>query len=141
MRPSATSPPSRRSSPSPPPPTAATVLPQPCAAGRRCLLDGEGNGMLYIDETYPLETATRLITDAATRFNGETCTSVNGVLVEESLYPRLRHALLESFAALRLGDPFHPDTRAGPLFSPGQAGSLRAPLHSEGARRIAGGPV
>jgi len=120
---------------------AASVLHQTFAAGKLCLLDGQGNGMLYVDETYPLETATRLITDAATRFNGETCTSVNGVLVEESLYPRLRHALLESLAALRLGDPFHPDTRVGPLFSAGQAGSLRALLHSEGARLIGGGEV
>jgi len=120
---------------------AAAVLHQTFEAGKLCLLDGQGNGMLYLDETYPLETATRLITEAATRFNGETCTSVNGVLVEESLYPRLRHALVDSFASLALGDPFREGTRVGPLFSAGQAGSLRALLTSDGARLLSGGEV
>jgi len=117
------------------------VLHQSFAAGKLCLLDGQGNGMLYVDETYPLETATRLITDAATRFNGETCTSVNGVLVEESLYPRLRRALLDAFEALEMGDPFRDATQVGPLFSAGQAQSLSLLLQSDGARVIGGGEM
>ena len=120
---------------------AAAVLHQTFAAGKLCLLDGQGNGMLYIDETYPLETAARLITDAATRFNGETCTSVNGVLVDEALFPRLRDALIDSFQSLALGDPFIEGTRVGPLFSEGQAQSLRQLLSSEGARVLSGGEV
>jgi benzaldehyde dehydrogenase (NAD) len=120
---------------------AASVLHQTFAAGKVCLLDGQGNGMLYIDQTYPLETAVRLITDAATRFNGETCTSVNGVLVDEALFPLLRDALLDSFRSLELGDPFVVGTRVGPLFSEGQAQSLRQLLFSEGARVLAGGEV
>ena len=120
---------------------AASVLRETFEAGKLCLLDGQGNGMLYLDETYPLETATRLITESATRFNGETCTSVNGVLVEESLYPRLRQALKDAFAALRFGDPFRDATHVGPLFSAGQAASLRELLGSDGARLRFGGEV
>ena len=120
---------------------AASVLHQTFDAGKLCLLDGQGNGMLYLDETYPLETATRLITEAATRFNGETCTSVNGVLVEASLYPRLRNALIESFGSLPVGDPFQEGTRVGPLFSAGQAELLRSLLCSDGARLLCGGEV
>jgi len=119
----------------------AAVLHQTFDAGKLCLLDGQGNGMLYMDETYPVETATKLILDAATRFNGETCTSVNGVLVEESLYPRLRTALVEAFGALSTGDPFRGGTRVGPLFSEKQAMGLRQSLSTEGARLLVGGTV
>jgi len=120
---------------------AASVLHQTFAAGKVCLLDGQGNGMLYVDETYPLETAVRLITDAATRFNGETCTSINGVLVEEGLFPRLRDALVHSFRSLALGDPFAEGTQIGPLFSERQAQSLLELASSDGARVISGGEV
>jgi len=120
---------------------AAAVLHQTFAAGKLCLLDGQGNGMLYLDETYPVETATRLILDSATRFNGETCTSVNGVLVEPALYPRLRTALVDAFRSLALGDPFREETRVGPLFSESQAESLRRSLSSGGARVLVGGEV
>ncbi len=118
---------------------AASALHQTFAAGKLCLLDGQGNGMLYIDETYPLETATRLITEAATRFNGETCTSINGVLVDEALYSRLRRALVDSFASLTPGDPYLEGTRVGPLFSESQAQGLRQMLSADGARVLVGG--
>jgi acyl-CoA reductase-like NAD-dependent aldehyde dehydrogenase len=118
---------------------AAAVLNQTFLAGKLCLLDGQGNGLLYVDETHPFESSVRLITDAATRFNGETCTSVNGVLVEESLYPRLRGALAASFDSLVLGDPFAPGTHVGPLFSEHQAQFLRQLLSGGDTRVVAGG--
>ena len=120
---------------------ASAVLQQTFAAGKLCLLDGQGNGMLYIDQTYPFEKGVGLITDAVTRFNGETCTSVNGVLVEEALYPRLRDALIASLETLTLGNPYVEGTRVGPLFSQGQAQSLRQLLSEEGARVLSGGEV
>jgi acyl-CoA reductase-like NAD-dependent aldehyde dehydrogenase len=120
---------------------AAAVLNETFAAGKLCLLDGQGNGILYVDETYPLETAARLITDAATRFNGATCTSVNGVLVEETMFRHFQASLVECFEALTVGDPFVAGTRVGPLFSEHQAQSLRSLLSEEHVRTLAGGTV
>jgi acyl-CoA reductase-like NAD-dependent aldehyde dehydrogenase len=120
---------------------AARVLGQTFAAGKLCLLDGQGNGILYVDETYSLEAAVRLITDAATRFNGETCTSVNGVLVEEAMYRHLHASLAESFETLTVGNPFLAGTRVGPLFSEGQAQGLRGLLTEAHFRILAGGGV
>jgi acyl-CoA reductase-like NAD-dependent aldehyde dehydrogenase len=120
---------------------APDVLRQTFAAGKLCLLDGQGNGMLYVDGTCPFESAVRLITDAATRFNGETCTSINGVLVEESLFPQLRDALIASFEAITPGNPYLEGTRVGPLFSESQAQSLRQLLCGEGARLLSGATV
>jgi acyl-CoA reductase-like NAD-dependent aldehyde dehydrogenase len=118
---------------------ASAVLSQTFAAGKLCLLDGQGNGILYVDETYPLEAAARLITDAATRFNGETCTSVNGVLVAETMFRHLQAALVESFEALKVGDPFAAGTCVGPLFSENQAQGLGRILSENGSRILAGG--
>jgi acyl-CoA reductase-like NAD-dependent aldehyde dehydrogenase len=118
---------------------APAVLSQTFLAGKLCLLDGQGNGLLYVDETHPFESSVRLITDAATRFNGETCTSVNGVLVEEALYPRLREALAASFDSLVLGDPFAPETHVGPLFSEQQADLMRRLVAGGTSRVLAGG--
>ncbi|OGF14381.1 MAG: hypothetical protein A2W00_12830 [Candidatus Eisenbacteria bacterium RBG_16_71_46] len=111
-------------------------------AKKLCLLDGQGNGLLYMDESFPLDVAVELITSGATRFNGETCTSINGVLVAERAYPALRDALVESFRALRVGDPSDPATQVGPLFSHKQAQSLALALRGGvQSRLLCGGEV
>ena len=118
---------------------AAAVLNQCFHAGKLCILDGQGNGILYVDGSYPSGAAVRLITEAATRFNGETCTSVNGVLIEDKAYPALKPALVAAFEALALGDPFQAGTQVGPLFSERQADGLRQLLADSRTRNLAGG--
>jgi len=115
----------------------ADVLKDSFLAGKTCLIDGQGNGLLYVDASFPREEALRLITTGVTRFNGETCTSVNGILVERSIYKSLRDDLVSAFRALRVGDPSEASTDLGPLFSPGQADALEEAL--SGTRRLCGG--
>jgi acyl-CoA reductase-like NAD-dependent aldehyde dehydrogenase len=100
---------------------APVVLARAFAAGKTCLIDGQGNGMLYVDDTYPLDEAVRIISKASTRFNGETCTSINGVLVNESIYKSLKEALVDTFQGLRVGHPLGQGIKVGPLFSEQQA--------------------
>jgi acyl-CoA reductase-like NAD-dependent aldehyde dehydrogenase len=121
---------------------ALPVFQQAFAAGKICLLDGQGNGLLYLDRTFPQETAVELITSGATRFNGETCTSVNGVLIEESAYVAVREALVESFRQLRVGSPLEETVQIGPLFSEKQAVGLRRTLQdTPNGRILCGGTV
>jgi acyl-CoA reductase-like NAD-dependent aldehyde dehydrogenase len=111
-------------------------------AGKTCLLDGQGNGLLYVDETFPLQEAVRIITSGATRFNGETCTSVNGVLIEDVAYDALRHALVEAFRHLTVGPPMEPGVQVGPLFSEKQARDLERTLREvRDGRILCGGQV
>jgi acyl-CoA reductase-like NAD-dependent aldehyde dehydrogenase len=111
-------------------------------AKKMCLLDGQGNGLLYVDEGFPVEAAARIITTGGTRFNGETCTSVNGVLAHPSVFEELRDAVVESFRSLRVGHPGDPDTQVGPLFSATQADRLRVALGRETRQRLlCGGDV
>ena len=119
---------------------AMRVLTEAMAAGKHCLLDGQGNGLLYVDDSFPLDEAVRLITAGATRFNGLTCTSVNGVLVHEAAFPALRDALVAAFRALRVGDPRDMSTQIGPLFGPEDAGALARDLRAGApARLLCGG--
>lgn len=115
---------------------AVSVFVRAFAARKMCLLDGQGNGLLYVDEGFCIEEAARLITMGATRFNGETCTSVNGVLAHPSLYASLRDALVNSFGSLRVGHPNAPGTQVGPLFSATQASRLRSSLIGEPHFRV-----
>jgi acyl-CoA reductase-like NAD-dependent aldehyde dehydrogenase len=106
------------------------VLRASYAAGKVCLLDGSGNGLLYVDESFDVERAAEIIRAGATRLNGETCTSINGVLVDPTIHSRLRDAVVEAFGTLRMGDPMEAEVDVGPLFGPRHAealeGSLRA---------------
>jgi len=80
---------------------------------------GRGTGCLHRPDL-PLREGVGLITDAVTRLTAKRALLVNGVLVEEALYPRLRDALIASLETLTLGNPYVEGTRVGPLFSQGQ---------------------
>jgi acyl-CoA reductase-like NAD-dependent aldehyde dehydrogenase len=104
---------------------AQSVLARAFGAGKACLVDGQGNGLLYLDETVPIDEAVALITPGATRYNGQTCTSVNGVLISEKIYRTVRSGLVDAFSDLRVGHPLDADTDVGPVFSDRQAASLQ----------------
>lgn len=115
---------------------ASNILSNAFVAGKKCLVDGQGNGFLYLDDTFPLEDAVRIISMASTRFNGETCTSVNGVLVKETIYRDVEEALVETFQGLRAGHPLAEDVRVGPLFSEQQAIQLVSALRETAAMKV-----
>jgi acyl-CoA reductase-like NAD-dependent aldehyde dehydrogenase len=120
---------------------ALDVLTGSFRARKSCLLDGQGNGLLYVDRGFPVHEAAELVAGAATRFNGETCTSVNGVLAHESLYPELRDALVAAVKQLKVGHPLDPGTRIGPLFSTRQAAVLDERLRMKPHRMVCGGQL
>jgi aldehyde dehydrogenase (NAD+)/aldehyde dehydrogenase len=115
---------------------AMQVLSDTMSAGKICLLDGQGNGVLYVDESFSVAEAVELITSGATRFNGLTCTSVNGALIAERAYPALRDALVAAFGRLVVGDPREPGTQIGPLFNAEHATGLIGDLRPESSARV-----
>ncbi len=112
------------------------------SAGKVCLIDGQGNGMLYVDDTFSIEEAVRIVTSGATRYNGGTCTSINGVLIKDTIYKPFKEALVEAFTNLRVGHPLEQNTQVGPLFSDKQATLLKQNISdSAEARILCGGNV
>ncbi|MEW5800475.1 MAG: aldehyde dehydrogenase [bacterium] len=119
---------------------AQSVFTQAFSAGKICLLDGQGNGLLYLDDTFPLADAVSIITSGATRYNGETCTSINGVLIKDIIYEPVKEALVDSFRNLHLGPPLDQGIHVGPLFSEKQALSLQRIIQETlGAQVLCGG--
>lgn len=115
---------------------ALSVLSNAFEAGKLCLVDGQGNGLLFLDKGVPIQEAVRLITLGATRFNGQTCTSVNGVLVHEDSYDEFREAIVRAVTALRTGHPLDSDVQVGPLFSEEQARALEQLFRSSSGLRV-----
>lgn len=115
---------------------AASVLTRGFSSGKTCLVDGQGNGMVYLDDTFPLDDAVRIITSGATAFNGETCTSINGVLVKDTIYKPFKEALFDAFQALRVGHPLEQGIQIGPLFSEKQARELDKILKDTATHKV-----
>ncbi|MCA9755306.1 MAG: aldehyde dehydrogenase [Candidatus Eisenbacteria bacterium] len=115
---------------------ALSVLNKSFEAGKTCLLDGQGNGLLYVDETFPLGEAVEIIASGSTRYNGETCTSINGVLIAPPVYEELKEALTARFEQFITGDPKDERTDIGPLFSARQALEFRSGLLDQGSHKL-----
>ncbi|HXN05959.1 MAG TPA: aldehyde dehydrogenase family protein, partial [Nitrospiria bacterium] len=110
-------------------------------AGKASLLDGQGNGLVYVDRSFPVDKAIKIITAGAVRYNGETCTSINGVLCHPDIYKRLRNGLSESLGALSVGHPMEAGTDVGPLFSKTQADHIGNLVRSSGGEFLSGGEI
>ncbi|SHK96270.1 betaine-aldehyde dehydrogenase [Pseudonocardia thermophila] len=81
---------------------------------------------------------------AATMLSGQACIAPTRVLVSRRRADEIIDALTEAFAALRVGDPFDPETQVGPLISERQRdrvlGYYRKGVE-EGAKAATGGGV
>lgn len=90
-----------------------------------------------------LDTALPKVVNAGYRKAGQVCTSVQLLLVHESLQAQVEQRLGALVAALPFGDPGDPDTFVGPVISEAAAQRIewwvQAAMES-GARRLAGGP-
>lgn len=120
---------------------AASVLTDSFTHGKVCLLDGQGNGIVYFDDTVSMDEGIDSIVNGATRFNGETCTSINGVLIKENIYEDVKKRLIETFNELPMGHPMKEGVRVGPLFSRKQAAWLKETITGTGAFFCYGGHV
>jgi acyl-CoA reductase-like NAD-dependent aldehyde dehydrogenase len=89
--------------------------------GKAALFDGEGNGWVWVGADACPETTAHLLTAGALRYNGQTCTSVNGALIHPALYSAVKKLLVTSWETLRAGSPFTEGVQVGPLFDAEQA--------------------
>src|SRR5690606_18489722 len=99
-----------------------------------CIVDADpGAGLEHVVE--------RLVFGAYYQ-SGQSCISVQRILVHGSLYPRLRKMLKARVSALRMGDPRDEETVIGPVIDEDAAKRIEswvAAAERKGARRIAGG--
>ncbi len=113
------------------------------ARRKRVALELGGNAAAVVAEDADLEATAARLAPAAYGYAGQSCISVQRILVHRSVYERFRDLFL---AAVRekvvTGDPEAKETVAGPLITAKDADRIQdwvAKAEEGGARRLAGG--
>lgn len=113
------------------------------AAGRKHVtLELGGNAANIVHNDADLDYACRRLAAGAFSFAGQSCISVQRVLVQRGVYSAVRDRLAAAAAALRIGDPADPATELGPMITPEAAARSAAWIHEalqQGARLVTGG--
>ncbi|HJP82654.1 MAG TPA: aldehyde dehydrogenase family protein [Fimbriimonadaceae bacterium] len=117
---------------------AGTVLTKCFEAGKSSLVDGSGNCQVYVHaDQDPIEAAD-LVWKGAIRYNGQTCTSVNGIVVHPDIAEAFADALIERALATEFGTD---NGNVGPLFSSRQALQLEEVVQSSGGEVFRNGKL
>ncbi|MFU8875196.1 aldehyde dehydrogenase family protein [Micromonospora sp. SL4-19] len=104
-------------------------------------LGGKSANLILADADLP--TAVKVGVGNALLNSGQTCTAWTRMLVHRDRYDEAIDLVRAAVAGYRLGDPFDPATRLGPLVSAAQAERVRGHVDralADGARLVVGGP-
>ncbi|XTZ17252.1 aldehyde dehydrogenase family protein [Micromonospora echinospora] len=104
-------------------------------------LGGKSANVVLDDADLP--TAVKVGVANAFLNSGQTCTAWTRMLVHRSRYDEAVDLAAQAAAGYRLGDPFDPATRLGPLVSAAQRQRVREHVEkglADGGRLVAGGP-
>ncbi|GGO79819.1 dehydrogenase [Marinobacterium nitratireducens] len=112
-------------------------------AGKKpVVLELGGNAACVVDEGTDIEDAVERIVFGAYYQSGQSCISVQRILVHESLYDAVRERLTDAVRSLKSGDPHDESTFIGPMISEKEAARLHGWVTDaleQGATLLAGG--
>lgn len=87
------------------------------AGRKRVTLELGGNAPCIVDRDADLERAAERITIGAFYQSGQSCISVQRVIIHDDVYEQLKARLVEQAGRLKAGDPLEEDTFLGPLIT------------------------
>ncbi|PTR12573.1 MULTISPECIES: aldehyde dehydrogenase [unclassified Novosphingobium] len=108
----------------------------------RYTLELGGKSAAVILDDYDIETAAATLARRAPDMTGQVCAALTRVIVSRHRHDAFLEALSSAFGKVRLGDPFDPETRMGPLATARQRERVEAYLASgreSGATLATGG--
>ncbi len=112
-------------------------------AGKKpVVLELGGNAAVIVDADADVEDAVARIVHGAFYQSGQSCISVQRILVHDSIYNAVRGALTIATSSLVCGDPKDPETFIGPMISEKEATRLHGWIEgavAKGAKLLAGG--
>lgn len=112
------------------------------AGKKKVALELGGNAACVVDADSNLEDAVARICFGAFYQSGQSCISVQRILVHQSIYTDFLDRLLAAVGKLKMGNPTEEDTFIGPLISEADAIRLEqwiASALARGAKRLCGG--
>lgn len=96
------------------------------AGKKKVVLELGGNAACIVDETADLDDAAERLVMGAFYQSGQSCISVQRIIVHEQIYDRLKAKLVAKVNRLKSGDPKQEDTFIGPLISAKEVDRLQA---------------
>lgn len=81
----------------------------------RCTLELGGKSAGIVLDDYDIDAAAAVLAPRACLLTGQVCASISRIIVSEHRHDAMVQALADRMAKIRVGDPFDPDTRMGPL--------------------------
>lgn len=113
------------------------------AGKKKVILELGGNAAVVIDETWDnLDDAVERCVIGAFYQSGQSCISVQRILLHESIYETFREKFVAAVSALKHGDPKEENTFIGPVISDAEADRMERWIRSAvaaGARVLCGG--
>jgi succinate-semialdehyde dehydrogenase / glutarate-semialdehyde dehydrogenase len=109
---------------------------------KKTVLELGGSDPFIVLESADLESAVATAVTARMINSGQSCIAAKRFIVQESIADRFLDQLVDQYAALKIGDPMHPDTQIGPMATPGILEELDQLVHAcvdQGARVLIGG--
>lgn len=100
------------------------------AGRKKVLLELGGNAAVVVDKTADVETAVQRIVCGAFRYSGQSCISVQRILIHREIYEEVRDKLIAKTSMLPVGDPKDERTMIGPLISVDAATRVHAWIES-----------
>ena len=85
------------------------------AGKKKVVLELGGNAAVIVHSDADLDYAAERCVNGGFGYAGQTCISVQRILVEHSVYGKFTDLLVEGVKKLKLGDPLDPSTDVGPL--------------------------
>ncbi|MGB3491216.1 MAG: NAD-dependent succinate-semialdehyde dehydrogenase [Elainellaceae cyanobacterium] len=117
------------------------------AAGKdikKTVLELGGSDPFIVLESADLEVAASTAVTARMLNNGQSCIAAKRFIVQESIADEFTERVAHKFAALKVGDPLHPDTDIGPLATPAIRDEIVQQVEAclrAGATALVGGSV
>lgn len=81
----------------------------------RCTLELGGKSAGIVLDDYDIDAAAAVLAPRACLLTGQVCASISRIIVPHHRHDAMVEALADRMAKIRVGDPFDPDTRMGPL--------------------------
>jgi acyl-CoA reductase-like NAD-dependent aldehyde dehydrogenase len=112
------------------------------AGKKKVVLELGGNAAAVVDETADLDDAIDRLVTGVFYQSGQSCISVQRILVHAQIYDALRERLVERTRALKMGNPRDEETFIGPIISEDEAERLERWIGEAidaGAKLLCGG--
>ncbi len=112
------------------------------AGKKKVVLELGGNAACIVDEDADLDDAVERILHGAFYQSGQSCISVQRIMIHEDVYDRFKERIVAGASALVMGDPKEESTFIGPMISEKEAARLEswiAAAKERGASVLCGG--